>query len=175
MLDLAIKHEDELKKEMVGIMFVEKYKFENVASYYNETIIRKDFVGWGGIQMVSVNKEGKVIGYFSVDLCRDTFNLSNLHIINFTDDKVLFAKDLKNFLMKLIEREDIRKLNFTVVIGNPIEESYDKMIEKYGGRIIGIRREDVKLFDGKIYDTKGYEIFMEDIKKSLKKRTWKHV
>ena len=172
MLDLAIKHEDELKKEMVGIMFVEKYKFENVASYYNETIIRKDLVGWGGIQMVSVNKEGKVIGYFSVDLCRDTFNLSNLHIINFTDDKVLFAKDLKNFLMKLIEREDIRKLNFTVVIGNPIEKSYDKMIEKYGGRIIGIRREDTKLFDGKLYDTKSYEIFMESIRK-LRNKAYK--
>ena len=172
MLDLAIKYEDELKKEMVGIMFVEKYKFENVASYYNQTIIRKDLVGWDEIQMVSVNKEGRVIGYFSVVLCRDTFNLSNLHIINFTDDKVLFAKDLKNFLMKLIERGAIRKLNFTVVIGNPIEESYDKMIEKYGGRIIGIRREDVKLFDGKLYDTKSYEIFMENIRK-LRNKTYK--
>ena len=95
MLDLAIKHEDNLKKEMIGTMFVEKYKFENVASYYNETIIKKDGVGWNNIQMVSVNKEGEVIGYFSVDLCSDTFNLSNLHIINFTDDKVLFAKDFK--------------------------------------------------------------------------------
>ena len=31
MLDLAIKHEDKLKKEMIGVMFVEKYKFEKVS------------------------------------------------------------------------------------------------------------------------------------------------
>ena len=175
MLDLAIKHEDKLKKEMIGVMFVEKYKFENVASYYNETIIKKDWVGWSNIQMVSVNKEGEVIGYFSVDLCRDTFNLSNLHIINFTDDKVLFAKDLKSFFMKLTKREDIRKLNFSVAIGHPIEKSYDKMVEKYGGRITGTKKEDVKLFDGKLYDLKGYEIFMDSIRQALEKRAWKQV
>ena len=77
--------------------------------------------------------------------------------------------------MKLIEREDIRKLNFSVAIGHPIEKSYDKMVEKYGGRITGIKKEDVKLFDGKLYDLKGYEIFMDSIRQALEKRAWRQV
>lgn len=41
---------------------------------------------------------------------------------------------------------------FRVVIGNHIEKMYDKYIEKYGGRIIGVRKDEVRLIDGKLYE-----------------------
>ena len=175
MLDLAIKHEEELKRKILETRFVEKYKFENATSYFNDLEIKKIFIGWDGFQMVSVDSEGNVIGFFQINLDRDTFNLYGLRILNFSDNKVLFAKDLKNFIMKMVEREDIRKINFEVVIGNPIEKSYDKMMKKYGGRIVGIREKEVKLFDGKIYDLKMYEIFIDEIRQTLRKRDWKEV
>ena len=43
---------------------------------------------------------------------------------------------------------------------------YDKFISKYGGRIVGIKQKDTMLFDGKLYDTKMYEIFTEDYLKN---------
>ena len=49
-----------------------------------------------------------------------------------------------------------------MVIGNPIEKSYDKMVKKYGGRIIGTYKEDVKLIDGEYYDKKLYEILSSE-------------
>ena len=61
-------------------------------------------------------------------------------------------------------------MNFSVVIGNPIEESYDKMIAKYGGRIIGIYKEDVKLTDGEYYDLKTYEILASEYFDAVGKR-----
>lgn len=173
MLDLAIKHEQKLKEKMIGRMFVEKYKFANVASYYDEVKLKQDWIGWNKFELVSVDKNGNIIGFFSADLCRDSFGISNVHIMNFTDDKIIFGRDLKEFFMKFVEREDIRKINFSVVIGNPIEKSYDKMIKTYGGRIVGIKEKDVKLFDGKFYDLKMYEIFTDKIREVLRKRMWR--
>ena len=45
---------------------------------------------------------------------------------------------------------------------------YDKYIEKYGGRIVGIFKEDVRLYDGEYYDHKYYEIFREEFIKKYK-------
>lgn len=55
-----------------------------------------------------------------------------------------------------------RKLRFSVEVGNPIEPSYDRMVEKYGGRICGLFKAENKLFDGTITDRKWYEIMRED-------------
>ena len=57
-----------------------------------------------------------------------------------------------------------------MIIGNPIEKSYDKMINKYGGRIVGIYKEDVKLIDGEYYDKKLYEILASEYFETIKKR-----
>ena len=67
----------------------------------------------------------------------------------------------------LFEKYKFRKLKFSVCIGNPIEKSYDKMIEKYNGRIVGTYLKDAKLFDGEYCDRKVYEIFREDYLKSI--------
>lgn len=173
MLDLAINHEAELRQQMRNIMFDEKYKFENFGSYYNDLKLDKE-IGWHSLQFVSYDEyKENVIGYFSVSIDRDAGNLHSLRIINFSNKKELFASDLKKFLINLTKREDFTKLNFTVVIGNPIEKSYDKMIKKYGGKIVGVYEKDVKLNDGKIYHRKVYEVFMEKIREKLRMRTWR--
>ena len=43
-----------------------------------------------------------------------------------------------------------------------IEKTYDKMVKKYGGNIIGIKRDEAKLIDGKFYDLKLYEILADE-------------
>jgi RimJ/RimL family protein N-acetyltransferase len=68
------------------------------------------------------------------------------------------------FITDLFNKNGFNKINFCVAIGNPAEKMYDKIVRKYGGKIVGIFKNDVRLWDGKIYDTKHYEILKEEFK-----------
>lgn len=73
-----------------------------------------------------------------------------------------FGRDLGQALTDIFEKFRFNKLKFSVVIGNPIEKSYDRMIQRYGGRIVGIFRQDTRLIDGNLYDVKDYEILRSE-------------
>lgn len=122
---------------------------------------------WQRHQFVSI-KNDKVIGYISYKIDRTSDMAHSLAIMNFTDDKTTFGLDLGKALKDIFEKYDFRKLEFSVVVGNPIEKSYDNMIKRYGGKIIGIRHKYCRLIDGKLYDFKEYEIFKEDYIKNRK-------
>lgn len=159
MLDVAIKYQEQLEKLQYNIWFNDKYKFWNNDTYYDAMKI--DDSTWERHQFVSI-KDDNVIGYISYSVnrrCNYTYGLS---IMNFTDDKMTFGMDLGQTLQDIFEKYNFRKLNFCVVVGNPIEKSYDKMIKKYNGRIVGIFKDDVKLIDNKYYDIKHYEVTREN-------------
>ena len=160
MLDVAINHIDELKTQMNSIWFKDKYKFYNNDLYYSDFRVDEDT--WNRHQFVSLNKEGKVIGYIGYAVTRATHSCSNLAIINFSDDKMTFGRDLGQALTDIFEKFKFNKLNFEVVVGNPIEKSYDKMIAKYGGRVVGTYVNETKLIDGEYYPVKLYEILREN-------------
>lgn len=166
MLEPAIKYRDQLEKLQYNIWFNDKYKYWNCSAYYETMKIDEDT--WNKHQFVSV-LHGKVIGYISYNISRNENNVHTLSIMNFTDNKITFGVDLGHALRDIFEKYHFNKLNFCVVIGNPIEESYDKMIKKYGGRIVGTYKDDVKLIDGKYCDRKLYEIFASEYFKSIKK------
>lgn len=106
---------------------------------------------WGRHQFVSI-KNNEIIGYISYSVNRRCNYAHSLSIMNFTDDKMTFGMDIGQALQDIFEKYNFSKLNFCVVIGNPIEKSYDKMIKKYNGRIVGIFKNDVKLIDKKYGD-----------------------
>ncbi len=76
--------------------------------------------------------------------------------------KLLFGIDLGQALIDIFDKFKFRKLRFSVIVGNPVEKSYDKMVQKYGGRIVGIYYKEQQLIDGEIYDQKLYEILREN-------------
>lgn len=159
MLEPAIKYKEELEKLQYGIWFDDKYKYWNCDVYYDTLQI--DTNTWNRHQFVSV-VNGKVIGYIAYNVSRANNNAYALSIMNFSDNKAAFGMDLGQALKDIFERYKFRKLNFNVVVCNPIEKSYDKMIKKYGGRIIGTYKADVKLIDGEYYDKKSYEILADE-------------
>ena len=168
MLVPAFNYAEELKKKMATTWFDEKYKYYNFDTYYSELVI--DNETWNRHQFVSLDKDENVIGYISYVVNRQTYNCNGFEIINFTDNKFVFGMDLGQALTDIFEKFKFRKLNFSVVIGNPIEKSYDKMIDKYGGRIVGVYKQEARLFDGEYYDEKLYEITREDYLKSRKSK-----
>lgn len=165
MLEPAIKYKDELEKLQYGIWFDDKYKYWNCDVYYDTLQI--DTSTWNKHQFVSV-VNGEVIGYIAYNIARADNSAHSLSIMNFSDNKAAFGMDLGRALKDIFEKYKFRKLNFTVVVGNPIEKSYDKMIKKYGGRIVGTYKADVKLIDGEYYDKKSYEILSDEYFATIK-------
>lgn len=157
MLDPAIKHKDELKKKVLDIWFEEKYKYYNYACYYSAEYEPSETT-WDRHEFVSLNGRGEVIGFIGYEINRQANYAHSLGIVNFSEDQITFGVDLGKAMRDIFEKFAFNKLKFSVVVGNPIEGSYDKMIHRYGGRIIGIEKGEVRLPDGKLYDVKRYEI-----------------
>ncbi len=171
MLDLAIKHKVKLEKEMLEIMFKEQYKFYNPSSYYEEFKLDEKDIGWHSMQFVSYDKlRENIVGYMSATIDRDSEIVSGLSIVNFSGNRAIFGRDLREFLLRIAKRQDIRKICFSASMENPINKTYQKMIRKYNGRIVGTNLQHYKLFDGTYSDRVIYEINTEEIRKTLMNR-----
>ena len=161
MLALAYKYQEELNSKMLEIAFNDKYKYYNNGIYWDYTKpIEND--SWNKLQFVSIDKNDNILGYLEATIGRTNELISGLAIINFYDTNITFSKDLYEFLTSLFEKHNFRKIEFEVVQGNPIEKMYDRCVRKYGGRIVGILNQHVKLSDNNYYNLKMYEIFKVD-------------
>lgn len=153
---------NELDTKLTEVWYDEKYKFY-FGSYQEEIEIEDSNFHY--IQFVSLDSNNEVIGFFNSALNRYSNLVSSLSIINFTDNKITFARDIYHFIDYLFEVQNFNKIEFTVIQGNPIETSYDRIIEKYNGSIVGIQK-DKSLINGEYHNVKLYEIMREDYIKS---------
>lgn len=160
MLDLAIKYEKKLQELFANIAFDEKYMFFS-GSTFREKYTADDST-WSKHEFVSLDKDSDVIGYIKYSIDRECSMAYALQIVNFSDNKATFGKDVMKALDEIFTKFNFRKLKYGVFVGNPIESTYDKLTEKYGGRIVGMNVQDDKLIDGNYYDYKSYEIFRDD-------------
>ena len=163
MLENAKKHEEKLKQLFFDTDFDLHYQFSSFACYREIFKIPDDT--WTSNHFVSMHNN-EIIGYIKYQIRRPEQSADGLSIIHFggkdTVNNYIFGKDVFTAIRDIFEKYHFNKLNFSVVIGNPIESTYDKIINSYNGRIVGFRKQDVKLIDGKIYDTKEYEILATD-------------
>ena len=159
MLKPAILYADQIPKLYQSLWFNDKYKYYNYNSHwYTFTVEDKTF---DGHEFVSVDASGQIIGYIHYFIDRCTLNCMRFGAINFTDNP-LFGKDVLQVVKDIFERFNFHKLSFGMVVGNPIENTYDRLVEKYGGRVVCIEKEETKLDDNKYYDVKRYEILRDD-------------
>lgn len=171
MLKIAYYYIGKLQSEYSKIINNQQYKYYNNSEYWNYNFELSDKgSNWGAIEYVSVDNDDNVIGFLGANLDRSINNVTCLRILNFKDKaNIIFSKDLMTFLKELFTVHNFRKINFSIVVGNPIEKMYDKYCLKYGGRIVGVFKDHTVLTDGKYHDTKYYEIFNEDFKKHINK------
>jgi len=127
--------------------------------YYNTDIATDS---WNQMQMVSVSPNDDVIGYLACKCDRSANIAYGVAAINYGDINLTFSIDFFKFLDSLFTLHHFNKIEWEVVIGNPAEKMYDKIIKKYNGRIIGVKHESTKLIDGQLYDMKEYELFARD-------------
>ncbi len=169
MLKIAYAYKDKLQIVYLDNILKDKYKYYNNGNYYNYDISNIAKNSWDALEFVSIDKNDNILGFLKADINRATNNILNLGVVNFSEHKsIIFSKDFYVFLIDLFIKYNFRKINFNVVIGNPIERMYDKYINKYGGRIVGIYKDETKLVDGTYCDSKVYEIFKSDFEKNYK-------
>jgi hypothetical protein len=162
MLEYAKKYEDKLRQLFLDIAFDLFYQFEQCSSYRETFELPKDTIGSNHFVSVYNND---VIGLMGYQIRRIENLVGGLYCIHFggpcAPHGYIFGKDVMTAIKDIFEKYRFNKLNFTVVRGNPIEKTYDKLIKKYNGRIVGIREQETRLIDGRLYDVKEYEILAE--------------
>jgi len=160
MIDIANKYEKELHDLLLDTWYEDRYKyFHN--SCFSETYSNSDS-NWDNHRFVSKGKDGEILGFICYEVNRSNDYVDGLAAINFSNNRGVLGRDLINVVANIFEKFAFRKLLFSVVVGNPIERSYDRLVQRYGGRIVGTYKDHCKLMDGKYYDRKLYEIFKED-------------
>lgn len=172
MLDYAYFHKEELQKQIKKVLvpnvFLGKYKFLHVLPYHNFESFNIEPNSKRWIQFVSITKDGQVVGYFGADIDRDVNAAKEIVVFNLADNSPTFASDFRDFFRKLFGGYNLNKVSFSVVVGAPHEPMYDLYAKKYGGRIVGILKNHIKLIDGKIYDLKMYEVMKETAVKTAR-------
>lgn len=117
------------------------------------------------MEFVSIHNE-QLVGYISYSIDRSSNNCYGLRVINFTDNTITFGIDLYRAIKDIFYKYNFNKLKWSVAIGNPAEKGYNKLVTKFGGRVVGVYEEDIKLWDGTVVDTKIYEVLKRNLKNS---------
>jgi hypothetical protein len=165
-LDIAQKYEDQLRVLFANIAFDLKYQYLHDYTYREKYKSMEST--WDGHEFVSIDNKGNIIGYFKYYIYRECNKVGSLMIVNFSDNQITFGKDFRQIVDDIFCKFNFNKLEYGVIIGNSIESTYDRLTEKYGGNIVGIYHKTTKLLDGKLYDSKSYEIFKEDYLRHMK-------
>lgn len=132
--------------------------------------IRIDDTDYNSIQFVSKSNDGKIIGFFSAYINNDHNTISNLDFINFTGKpSIVFSRDTKLFFDEIFITRNFRKITFYAIEQNPAVKMYRKLVNKLGGREVGVLKENKKLTDGNYYDEVIFEIFKKGYLNAIKK------
>lgn len=165
MLDYAWKYEREINDKVMQCWYTEKYKYYFTGTYNNvyQSELSKSGDDYRSREFASIDKStGDVIGVISYRPIPYAKTVETFAAINFTDDTVTFGKDLHQVIDDIFRKFNFEILRFTVNVGNPIEEKYDKYVRKYNGRIVGIESQKIPLYDNTFVDLKIYEVYRKD-------------
>jgi len=167
MLDVAIRHNEELQIRYRETLFNPRYKFY---LGFPEMLNFIPMADSGAIQMVSLNEHGAVIGYIGAKINRITKTAYDHESINFLPGKNdTFTQDIADFDLFLFNELGMDRIIWSVIIGNPVEKLYDRYVDICGTRIVGTFRNEVMLPDGQLYDLKYYEVLKEDFFRTIAK------
>lgn len=163
MLKNAYLYEDEIRRKLHEVWYDAKYQYYFSGAYHNEFILnRENGADWNYRAFASVDNNGDVVGLIDYCIDHEVNMVNRLSAINFTEDCFPFARDLYIAIDDIFIKFGLNKLEMEVMIGNPIERTYDRLVAKYGGRIVGIKKETLRDMSGKLCDTKMYEIMRID-------------
>lgn len=153
MLVPAVLYKDEIQKIMKAYYYTEDMMYMT-GSLDNWNLNISDCPDDKTYQYAIVSND-KLIGYFgySIDWYSDC--AYNFGVISFDRGNPIIGKNVFNRMEKLVARH--HRVEWRMVGGNPIEESYDKFCEKhYGNKYV--LKDRFKDREGNYHDDIIYEI-----------------
>jgi hypothetical protein len=161
MLALAIQHAPQLQECYQRTLTDEKYRYYMHGTRRYFIPIESD--DSNKLQYVSLGVYGNVLGLFECILNRETMTAYEITAIKFTPEyEPEFTADMYHFVVDVIfQQYGMNRVIYNVIKGNKAEKLYDRICERYGGSIIGTFTNEVRLYDGKLYDVKYYEMLKE--------------
>lgn len=116
---------------------------------------------------VSLDKDGNIVGFIRYQIDARVRSVYNFEAINFTEDIITFGEDLRQSIDDIFRKFNFNKLDFCCIEGNLIMPTYNMMVKKYGGRIVGYYKDEVQLKDGTICNQWMYEIMRDEYLSSI--------
>lgn len=155
MLKPAFLFRDELNQEYQKYLYSDRFKYlvEDVWDYE----IPVDQSDAERLQFVSLSPTNQILAYFSAEINRRLYKVDSLEVIIFTQN-LTSSRDFRQFITDLTGKFGFRKVSFEAFVGSPGESVYDRHLSTFGARVVGIKKQEVRLSDGKLYDLKLYEI-----------------
>lgn len=162
MLKNAYLYEEEIKNAFYETWYDPKYQYYYMGPYHNDWGCNHNEGDYYRRNFASVDSEGELIGYISYNIEHDIKSAGCFGAINFSDNITTFGMDLVQVIDDIFCKFNMNRLEFAVVCGNPIEKNYDRMIHKYGGRILCTRHNACIDMQGNLCNDKLYELLKED-------------
>lgn len=109
-------------------------------------------------QWAIVDENEKVIGYIGYNIDWYSSNASSFGLISFDKNNPLVGIELRKVFDKLINEYKMRRIEWAMVGGNPVEKHYDRFCKKYNGNKL-VMHDVIKDAQGNFHDSVFYEIF----------------
>lgn len=168
MIAPAQLYESQLQVLFIKTFQNDRYKFYHAGSFHDKYTSLTST--WNAEEYVVLDPEENIIGYIKYRHDRETRAVYGLHAISFSDENSLtFVRELYKMIIDLMYKYNHSKLSFEVVVGNPTESSYDHLVDLLGGRIVGIKKNEIILKDNNLYDFKLYEVLNTEFREALSK------
>jgi len=163
MLKIAYLETD--NKELSRLILEGNYKYYSFTSYEYYDRVELDNDEWNTISRVSVDDCGNILGYFSASTNRTQQKITSMSFVKFRykfneygdNDRLesIVGEDLNEFIEEIMTHPILKLVKFSAIKDNPANKTYNKWIEKYGGKRY-LYEKSVMLRDGLFYDVWGY-------------------
>lgn len=158
-LHLAYGYKDALQREY--IKFLESGRAVNyIFGVHADYDVKTDTTSWNMLEFVSVSDTGVLLGYFHAGISRAEPKVSSLSVMRLTGERSFtFSRDFYSFCDKIFHDPQFIKVQWTAFTDTENERMYDRLYKKYGARIVGIKKKDIRDLNGNLRNVKIYEYF----------------
>lgn len=139
--------------------------FEDVPSHVSNPYANPYHNNFFSDILLSVDKEDNIIGEISYDKNKTGEIATGLAIIKFVNDptaNMIFGSDVLRTFRDFFESRGGGSIEFRGIPDNPAFAHYERIVERLGGRKVGVIERAAKLSDGKFYDEVLFQITKEN-------------
>lgn len=155
-------YEEQIRRKMWEIWYDERYQYYFGGSWRSDFSLECNPGEYPKRAFAVLNSNDELLGCIKYSVDDEMRVAQSFGAINFSDDRMTFGRALRKVIEDCFLKFGMEVVEWNVICGNPVERSYDRMCERLGGRIVGIRRNRIKDMAGNVHDDKSYEILRED-------------